>query len=123
MRRVVVTGVGALTPVGNDAQSSWQSLLAGRSGIGPITRFDASPFTFPIAGEVKGFNPKDLLPERASRHMDINVQYACVTALEALRDAGVSMERPLGETAGVIFGSGVGGYNLLEEQTSVFHEK
>src|SRR3954470_775213 len=123
MRRVVVTGVGALTPVGNDAQSSWQSLLAGRSGIGPVTRFDASPFPFPIAGELKGFDPAALLPERVSRHMDVNVQYACVTALEALRDAGISIERPLGETAGVIFGAGVGGYNLLEEQTRVFNEK
>ena len=123
MRRVVVTGVGALTPVGNDAQSSWQSLLAGRSGIGPITRFDASQFSFPIAGELKGFDLGAVLPERVSRHMDVNVQYACTTALEALRDAGISIERPLGETAGVIFGSGVGGYNLLEEQTRVFNEK
>jgi beta-ketoacyl-acyl-carrier-protein synthase II len=123
MRRVVVTGVGALTPVGNDAPSSWQSLLAGRSGIGPVTRFDASPFSFPIAGELKGFDPEAVLPQRVSRHMDINVQYACATALEALRDAGVSIERPLGETAGVVFGSGVGGYNLLEEQTRVFNEK
>ena len=123
MRRVVVTGIGALTPVGNDARTSWQSLLAGRSGIGPITRFDASAFPQPIAGELKGFDPETLLPERVSRHMDVNVQYACTTALEALRDADISIERPLGETAGVIFGSGVGGYNLLEEQTRVFHEK
>src|SRR5688572_22707969 len=123
MRRVVVTGVGALTPVGNDAPTSWQSLLAGRSGIAPITRFDASPFSFPIAGELKGFDAAAVLPERASRHMDVNVQYACTTALEALRDAGISIERPLGEDAGVIFGSGVGGYNLLEEQTRVFNEK
>src|SRR5262245_56913705 len=105
MRRVVVTGVGALSPVGNDAPSSWQSLLAGRSGITPITRFDASQFSFPIGGELKGFDPEPLLPGKLLRNMDINVQYACVTALEALRDAGVSLERPLGETAGVIFGS------------------
>jgi 3-oxoacyl-[acyl-carrier-protein] synthase II len=123
MRRVVVTGVGALSPVGNDAPSSWQSLLAGRSGIGPITRFDASQFSFPIAGEVKGFDPEAALPAKVRRNMDVNVQYACATALEALADAGVSLERPLGETAGVIFGSGVGGYNLLEEQTRIFNEK
>jgi 3-oxoacyl-[acyl-carrier-protein] synthase II len=98
-------------------------LLAGKSGIGPITRFDASQFSFAIAGELKGFDPDALLPPRAGRHMDVNVQYACVTALEALRDAGLSIDRPLGETAGVIFGSGVGGYNLLEEQTRVFNEK
>jgi beta-ketoacyl-acyl-carrier-protein synthase II len=123
MRRVVVTGVGALSPVGNDASSSWQSLLAGRSGIGPVTRFDNAQFPFAIAGEIKGFDADSLLPPRVGRHMDVNVQYACVTALEALRDAGVSIERPLGETAGVIFGSGVGGYNLLEEQTRVFNKK
>jgi 3-oxoacyl-[acyl-carrier-protein] synthase II len=123
MRRVVVTGVGALSPVGNDAPSSWRALLAGRSGIGRVTRFDASQYSFPIAGEVKGFEPEGLLPPKSSRHMDVNVQYACVTAFEALRDAGVSLDRPLGETAGVIFGSGVGGYNLLEEQTHILDVK
>jgi beta-ketoacyl-acyl-carrier-protein synthase II len=109
--------------VGNDAPASWRALLDGRSGIGPLTRFDASQFPFPIAGELKGFDPDTALPAKLKRIMDISTQYACVAALEALSDAGISLDRPLGETAGVIYGSGVGGYNLLEEQSRVISEK
>jgi beta-ketoacyl-acyl-carrier-protein synthase II len=97
--------------------------LAGRSGVGAVTRFDASQYSFAIAGEVRDFDADALLPPKLKRTMDLNVQYAAVSALEALQDAGISLERPLGEAAGVIYGSGVGGYNLLEEQTRILEEK
>jgi beta-ketoacyl-acyl-carrier-protein synthase II len=123
MRRVVVSGVGAVTPLGNDASSTWQALLAGRSGIGPITRFDASQFDVAIAGEVRDFQPEAVLPVRDLRHMDRYTQFGAVAALEALRDAGLETKVPLGPEAGVIFGAGSGGYGLIDEQYHLFQQK
>lgn len=123
MRRVVVTGVGAVTPVGNDAPSSWQAVLSGRSGIGPITRFDASQFDSSIAGEVKDFRPERLLPAKDLRHMDRYVQFAAVAALEAVGDAGIEIGGGLGAQAGVVFGAGAGGYHVLEDQYRVLNHK
>lgn len=115
-RRVVVTGVGAVTPLGNDAPSTWRALLAGCSGIGPVTRFDTSRFPGAIAGEVKGFRPEAVLPVKELRHMDRYAQFAVVAALEAARDAGLELAGGLGPRAGVVFGAGSGGYHILEEQ-------
>ena len=115
MTRVVVTGLGALTPLGNDLPSTWQSVLAGRSGIAPITLFDASAYDAAIAGEVKDFSPEDCLPAKEARYMDRNVQFACAAALEALRDAGIEIGDGLGPSAGIVIGSGAGGHVLLEE--------
>ena len=114
-RRVVVTGLGAVTPLGNDVPSTWQALLAGRSGIAPITRFDASLFDGGIAGEVKGFSAEGLFSPKELRHTDRSVQFAVAAALEALRDANVDFEGGLGAEAGVVFGAGAGGYTLLDE--------
>ena len=107
-RRVVVTGLGAITPCGLDAPSSWEAAVAGRSGIGPITRFDTTDWAVRIAGEVEGFEPTELT--RADRkRMDTFTQYAVVASLEAVRDAGLDPAVPLGERAGVYVGTGIGG--------------
>ena len=124
MNRVVVTGVGAVTPVGNDAQSTWQSLIQGRSGIGYVTRFDASQFESAIAGEVKDFRPEDVIPAKMLRHMDRYASLACVATLEALADAGLEIgDAGLGSGAGVVFSAGSGGYTLLDEQWHLFEER
>jgi beta-ketoacyl-acyl-carrier-protein synthase II len=121
--RVVVSGLGAVTPLGNDVPSTWQALTAGRSGIASITRFDASPFEVAIAGEVRDFEPETWLPARDVRHMDRFTQYGAVAALEAVRDAGLDSRIPLGPPAGVIFGAGSGGYGLIEEQSALIARK
>ena len=121
--RVVVTGVGAVTPLGNDFPSTWQALLAGRSGIAPITRFDASQFPDAVAGEVKGFQPEAVLSAKELRHMDRYVQFAAVAALEAARDAELELGGGLGPTAGVVFGAGAGGYTLLDEHYALVSSK
>lgn len=115
MTRVVVTGLGAVTPLGNDLPSTWQGILAGRSGIGPITHFDASGYDSAIAGEVRGFVPEEYLPPKEVRYIDRYVQFACAAALEALRDAGLEIGDGLGPSAGVVIGSGAGGHVLLDE--------
>ena len=120
-RRVVVTGLGAVTPVGNDVSSTWRALLAGRSGVGRITLFDASKFEVDVAAEVKGFRP-EALPQKEARRMDRYSQFGAIAALEALGDAGLSVEAPMGPRVGVVFGAGSGGYTLLEEQARVLRE-
>jgi 3-oxoacyl-[acyl-carrier-protein] synthase II len=116
--RVVVTGLGAVTPLGNDVASTWEGLLAGRSGIRFITRFDASGFDGAIAGEVRDFKPETYMPAKRARTMDPSSQFGVAAALEALRDAGLDAQTPLGPRAGVIFGSSLGGPTLLEAQTA-----
>ncbi|MBI2321174.1 MAG: beta-ketoacyl-[acyl-carrier-protein] synthase II [Chloroflexi bacterium] len=108
-RRVVITGVGAVTPVGSDVPSAWQALLAGRSGVDRITLFDASPFAVQIAGEVKGFALGDWVEPKERRRLDRNVQFALAATAEALRDAGLDAAREPTERIGVILGSCVGG--------------
>jgi 3-oxoacyl-[acyl-carrier-protein] synthase II len=123
MTRVVVTGLGAVTPLGNDLSSTWHSLLKGRSGIAPITQFDASSYESPIAGEVKGFSPEQHLPAKEVRYMDRYVHFACAATLEALRDAGIEVGDGLGPSAGVVIGSGAGGHILLDEGYSTLASK
>lgn len=126
--RVVVTGLGAVTPLGNDVQSTWGALLAGRSGIGPLTRFDASPFDIAIAGEVRDFHPEATLTGTAlnskdMRHMDLYSQFGAVAALEAVRDSGLDRDMPLGPKAGVVFGAGSGGYSILDDQATILRTR
>ena len=123
MTRVVVTGLGAVTPLGNDLPTTWGKLLEGRSGIAPITLFDASGYDSPIAGEVRDFLPEEHLPAKSARYMDRNVQFACAAALEALRDAGIEVGDGLGPAAGIVIGSGAGGHILLEEGFSTLAHK
>src|SRR5205823_157252 len=114
---------GAVTPVGNTAPLTWDSLLAGGSGITTVTLFDASRLENAIAGEVKHFEPLEVLPAKEARRMDRYAQLGCVAALEALADAGLAGQGPLGAEAGVVFGSGNGGMMLTAEQQRVCSER
>ncbi len=120
-RRVVVTGLGAITPVGIGVKESWANAVAGRSGIGPITKFDATGYASRVAGEVKGFNPEDFMPKKLVSRVDTFIQYAIAATKEALEDAG--LPEPLGERAGVIIGVGMGGTGTVERYTPILKER
>ncbi|HXV75439.1 MAG TPA: beta-ketoacyl-ACP synthase II [Candidatus Polarisedimenticolaceae bacterium] len=113
-RRVVITGIGLVTPVGLDTTSSWQALLAGKSGIDRITKFDASNLSSQIAGEVKGFDPTAYIEPKEARKMDSFSHYAVAAAKQALDDAGFTIDDGNAERVGVYIGSGIGGLPLLE---------
>ena len=122
-RRVVVTGMGALAPNGNDLESFWAALLSGRSGIGPITRFDTSRHEVKIAGEVKGFDPEAALDRKEVRRNDPFTHYAVYVAAQAFAHTGLDMDKTDPERVGVIFGSGIGGIQTHEAQHTVLMEK
>jgi 3-oxoacyl-[acyl-carrier-protein] synthase II len=117
-RRVVVTGLGLLSPVGNSVAEGWSNILAGRSGIANITRFDASTFACHFAGEVKNFKVEDYLPAKEARHMDTFLHYGLAASIQAVQDAGLPTGNDLSEEQaeriGVIVGSGMGGLPLIE---------
>ncbi len=121
--RVVVTGMGAITPVGNDVESTWASLIAGRSGINTITAFDASAFPTRIAGEVKGFDPAAAIGSKEARRMDRFVQMAVAATKEALRDAQLEINASNAERVGVLMGSGIGGIATLMEQARMLDSR
>jgi len=114
-RRVVVTGLGIISPVGNRVPEAWKNILAGTSGIARITRFDPSPFSSQIAGEVKGFDPAQHLSAKETRRFDTFIHYGLAAAIEAIKDAGLDFERERREQVGVCIGSGIGGLALIEE--------
>jgi len=114
-RRVVVTGLGIVSPVGIGAPEAWQNIVAGKSGIGRITRFDPSPYASHIAGEVKGFDPANYISPKEVRRFDTFIHYGLASAIEAIRDAGLDFERENREMAGVCIGSGIGGLPLIED--------
>ena len=120
LKRVVVTGLGALTPVGHTAEETWTNLLAGKSGAGPITRFDASLFKTHFACEVKDFVPNDLLDRKEARRMDRFTQFGMVVADEAIADSGLDFEKENPDRIGVIWGSGIGGIDTFFEQVKGF---
>ena len=120
LKRVVVTGLGALTPVGNTAEETWENLVAGASGAGPITRFDASLFKTHFACEVKDFQPNDLLDRKEARRMDRFTQFGVVVANEAIADSGLDFEKENLDRIGVIWGSGIGGIDTFFEQVKGF---
>ena len=119
-RRVVVTGMGAVCPLGNNWRDAWKSMVEGRSGIGPLTQFDTSQFEVRIGGEVRDFQPDEVIPVKELRRMDKNAQYGCVAALEAVADAGLVIDDSNRDDVGVIFGSAGGGYGFLLEQNEIF---
>ncbi len=114
-KRVVVTGLGLVTPVGIGVQESWEALCQGKSGIGPITRFDAGGFKTRIAGEVKGFNPEDFVPQKLIRRLDVFIHYALAAARMALEQGRLQITPELAPLVGVITGSGLGGLRTIEE--------
>lgn len=122
-RRVVITGLGAVTPVGNDARTFWKSLLAGKSGVATITQFDVAPFKVRFAGEVKDFHPEGVLGTKEVRRMDRFTQLALVAAAEAVKDSGVEFDKLDPFRCGVIVGSGIGGLYEFEEQHTVLMHK
>jgi 3-oxoacyl-[acyl-carrier-protein] synthase II len=122
-RRVVVTGVGAVTPVGNTAEEFWAALIQGKSGIGPITRFDASPLPTRIAGEVKGFDSLRYIDKKDDRKFDPFLKYAIACAVMAVEDAGLNVERVDRDRFGVLVGSGIGGITTLLETHKTLLEK
>jgi len=119
-RRVVVTGLGIVSPVGIGVDEAWASILAGRSGIGAITRFDASAFPVRIAGEVKGFDVSKWLSAKESRRYDTFIHYGLVAAMESIRDAGLEGWTGDKERAGVCIGSGIGGLPMIEETHTAY---
>jgi 3-oxoacyl-[acyl-carrier-protein] synthase II len=122
-RRVVVTGLGHVSPVGNDVATGWANLLAGQSGITTITRFDASDLACQIAGEVKGFDVTQYLPAKDARRMDVFIHFGIAAAFQAIADAGLDDMADLDkERVGVNIGSGIGGLPLIEETVIAMHE-
>ncbi len=119
-RRVVVTGIGALTPIGNNLKSYWKSLVAGKSGAGPITHFDASNFKTQFACEVKGFDVTEFIHKKEARKLDKFSQYAMVVADEAFVDSGIDPDQIRPERAGVIWGSGIGGMETFFKESVGF---
>ena len=118
-RRVVVTGLGLISPVGNTVELGWANLIAGRSGIGPITRFDASSLSCRFAGEVKDFNVEQYMPAKEARHMDTFIHYGVAAAVQAVADAGLpsgdALDEQSAERYGCMVGSGIGGLPLIEQ--------
>ncbi len=123
MRRIVITGLGALSPLGLTVDETWKSAIAGKSGITKVTKFDVSNYSVQIAGEVKGFDPLDHFPKKELKKMDTFIQYAIVTAREAMKDAGLKVTDELAPKVGVNIGSGIGGLPAIEEYANVLKEK
>src|SRR3990167_8714468 len=118
-RRVVITGLGLISPVGNSVAEGWANLVAGRSGIDNVTRFDASGLSCRFAGEVKGFNIEDYIPGKEARHMDTFIHYGMAAAMQAVQDAGLptgdALSEEQAERIGCVVGSGIGGLPLIEQ--------
>jgi len=120
LKRVVVTGLGALTPIGNTVQEFWTNLANGVSGAAPITRFNAEKFRTRFACEVKDFNPEDFLDRKEARKMDPFTRYAMVASTEAMTDSGIDLEQIDLDRAGVIWGSGIGGLRTFQDEVTGF---
>ncbi|MEA5114318.1 MAG: beta-ketoacyl-ACP synthase II [Geobacteraceae bacterium] len=115
MRRVVVTGVGLVSPLGTGNRKNWDALVAGRSGVGRITRFDATDFPVRIAGEVKDFNPEDFIEKKEIKKMDLFIQYSLAAAQFAMEDSGLQINDANAERVGVLVGAGLGGLPTIEK--------
>ena len=121
-RRVVVTGLGLITPVGLGVAESWANIINGQSGIGKITKFDCSTFPSQVAGEVKSFDPLIYIPPKDARRMDTFIQFGIAAGMEAFKDSGIEVNDSNSERIGVSVGSGIGGINLIESTGEVFDE-
>jgi 3-oxoacyl-[acyl-carrier-protein] synthase II len=116
LRRVVVTGIGALTPVGNNVKEYWEGLSKGVSGAAPITRFDAEKFKTRFACEIKGYDPNDFFDRKEARKMDPFTQYGMIVSDQAIEDSGLNLEKINLDRAGVIWGAGIGGLKSFQDQ-------
>ncbi len=123
MRRVVVTGIGLLTPLGNDLQSSWDGLVAGRSGIGPVTSFDASEYEYPFAGELKDFDPAEFVDAKLLRRLDRSSTLALAATRQAVADACLDVSKEDPGDVGVVLGTGIGGGHLMVENQRTMEER
>lgn len=121
-RRVVVTGLGLITPVGIGVKESWANIINGQSGIGKITKFDCSSFPSQVAGEVKNFDPLSCIAPKDARRMDTFIQFGIAAGIEAFKDSGIEVTDSNSERIGVSVGSGIGGINLIESTSDVFDE-
>jgi len=122
-RRVVITGIGIITPLGDQLDVFWQNLLAGKSGIGPVTRFDTTNFDCKIGGEVNGFKPEEFMPAKETRRTDRFTQYAVGAARKAVADAGLDLSKTDLTRIGALIGSGIGGMETIEEQAAILFNK
>jgi 3-oxoacyl-[acyl-carrier-protein] synthase II len=122
-RRVVVTGLGCISPVGNTIADAWGAVTEGKSGIATITKFDATPFTTHFAGEVKGFNVEEYIPAKEARSMDTFIHYGIAAGMQAFLDSGLAVTEENADRIGVIVGSGIGGLPLIEETKEVLTER
>ena len=121
-RRVVITGLGVLTPIGNNVAEFWQAMMDGKSGAGPITKFDTSEFNTKFACEIKNYDPSNYIDKKTARRMDPYTQYALITSIMAMEDSGLDLEVVDKERIGVVFGSGIGGMDTFEKQHREFIE-
>ena len=122
-RRVVVTGIGAVTPVGNSAEQAWENVIAGKSGIGPLTRVDVSKFPVSVAAEVRDFNIEDYIDRKEARKMDRFTHYALAASMMAAKDANLTITEEMAPRVGVWIGSGIGGMETHEQQFLTFQER
>src|SRR3954468_16939346 len=120
LRRVVVTGLGAITPLGNSVPEYWNGLLAGKSGAARITRFDPTKFKTQFACEVKGFNPEDYFDKKEARKLDAYSWYGIAASVQAMADSGLDAEGIDKNEIGVIWGSGIGGLDTFQNETFAF---
>ncbi len=120
LKRVVVTGLGCITPLGNSVEETWKNLLAGKSGAGMITHFDASNFKTQIACELKNLDMESYIPQKEARKMDLYAQYAIVVAEQAMIDSGLNLEKVDKNRIGVVFGVGIGGIHTFEEEVGYY---
>lgn len=122
-RRVVITGLGMISPVGLNVKDSWENILAGKSGIGPIEHFDVSEYSVRFGGTIKGFNPDDIISSKDTKKMDVFIQYGIVAAAEAMQDSGLEVTEENAERIGVCIGSGIGGIGIIEKNHEIILEK
>ncbi len=121
-KRVVVTGMGMVSPLGVGVQKNWEAICQGKSGIGPVTRFDTTDFSSKIAGEVQGFNPEDFIDKKETKKMDIFIHYALASGMMAIKDSGLTIDESNADRVGVLVGAGLGGLSTIERYHSVLLE-
>src|SRR5690606_31238719 len=122
-RRVVITGMGAVTPLGNNVETTWEGIKAGKSGIGPLTRLDTEKYPAKIAGEVRDFSIEDYVEKKEARKMDRFTHYALAASFMAMKDAGLELDEKTALRTGVWIGSGIGGMETIENQMDVLNDR